>query len=166
MTNERITKKGIIITFSVKSGDGKKRSNSERVKFFKQLYGWEQTIPGKKKTYEYHREGVLDEAPHKRIDQSAFIVPEDEFGKVAEFFEQWHKKVIFNTFKVLIEEQSIFDEFDRFRREMMEEDEGNEEEDAESVGGEEDEDIDEEELTEEEKAIRKRFGLWQKAKKK
>lgn len=162
MTNERVTKKGIIITFNVKSGAGK---NSERVKFFKQLYGWEQTVPGKKKTYEYHREGVLDEVPHKRIDQSAFIVPENEVEKIMQFFEQWHKKVIFNTFKVLIEDESIFDEFDRMRREMMA-DEENEEEEGEQPGDEEEEGEAEENISEEEKAIRKRFGIWQKQKKK
>jgi len=112
---------------------------------------------------------MLDEVPHKRIDQSAFIVPEEDLEKITEFFEQWQKKVIWNTFKVLIEDESIFDEFERFRREMMAEDmaedEEGESEDEESEE-EEEEDIEENVMSEEEKAIRKRFGAWQKQKKK
>jgi len=177
MTMKRISKRGFIITFTMKSGVKK---SSDKTKFFKQLYGWTQTIPGKRKEYEYHREGVLDEVPHKKIAQSAFIVPEEDFEKIAEFFEQWQKKVIWNPFKVLIEDESIFDEFERMRREMMadrgeeeeeegedEGDESDEEEEGEEDEGEEDEEQPEEnELSEEEKAIRKRFDLWQRQKKK
>lgn len=118
MKKEKTSNRGVIITFNVKCNKSK---NSDRVKFYKQLYGWKQTIPGKKKEYEYHREGVLDEVPHKRIDQSAFIVPEEDLQKITEFFEQWNKKVIFNAFKVLIEDRSIFDEFDKFRKDMEKE---------------------------------------------
>lgn len=77
------------------------------------------------------------------------------------------KKVIFNAFKVLIEDQSIFDEFDKFdklRKEMIEEDfQGVPEEPEEPEEPEDDEDINS--FSEEEKAIRKRYGEWQKQKK-
>lgn len=145
-----IRKKAMIITFSTKAG-----KNSEKTKFFKQLYGWEQTIPGKKKTYEYHREGILDTVPHKRVGQSSFIVPENEFDKMMEFFEQWHKKVITNAFKVILEDD-IFSEFERQMRQMEEDEEENEEEEEEN-----DED---EELSEMERNIIKRHEEWQKKK--
>jgi hypothetical protein len=174
MIMKRIAKRGFIITFTMKSGVKK---NSEKTKFFKQLYGWTQTIPGKKKEYEYHREGVLDEVPHKKIAQSAFIIPEEDFEKIAEFFEEWQKKVIWNPFKVLIEDESIFGEFDRLRKEMMEgeeeEGEGQEEpedEDEQLEQNEEEDEVqefaDEQKLDEEEEAIVKRFRTWQKIKKK
>jgi len=167
MIMKRIAKRGFIITFTIKSGVKK---NSEKTKFFKQLYGWTQTIPGKKKEYEYHREGVLDEVPHKKIAQSAFIVHEEDFEKIAEFFEQWQKKVIWNPFKVLIEDESIFGEFDRLRKEMMEGEEEEDEEPEEPKQDEEEDEVqefaDEQKLDEEEEAIVKRFRTWQKIKKK
>lgn len=147
MKKEKEDKRGIIITFSIKSG--KACNSSEKTKFFKQLYGWTQTIPGKKKEYEYHREGILDKVPHKRVDQSAFIVPEDDFDKVMEFFEQWQKKVITNVFKVILEDD-IFSEFERMSREMEEEEKIEEEQEGLS--------------DEEEKNIIKRHKEWQKRK--
>jgi len=145
-----IRKKAMIITFSTKTD-----KNSDRTKFFKQLYGWEQTIPGKKKNYEYHREGFLEKIPHKKVGQGSFIVPEDEFDKTMEFFEQWHKKVITNVFKILLEDQDIFDEFERMSREMQEEEE-TEEEDEQTEEN--------EELSEIEEQILKRHKEWQKKK--
>ena len=147
-----IKKKAVIITFSTKTD-----KNSDRTKFFKQLYGWEQTIPGKKKTYEYHREGFLEKVPHKKVGEGSFIVPENEFNKVMDFFEQWHKKVITNAFKVILNDD-LFTEFDKQMREF--------EEDEEEIR--EKEQIDEnenEELSEEEKNIIKRHREWQKKKK-
>lgn len=94
-----IKKKAVIITFSTNTD-----KNSDKTKFFKQLYGWEQTIPGKKKTYEYHREGFLEKVPHKKVGQSSFMIPEGEFVKVMHFFEQWHRKVLTNAFKVILED--------------------------------------------------------------
>jgi hypothetical protein len=101
-------KKAILICFSVKSG--KFESYSERNKFFKKLYGWKQVIRkeimlGKKeKSYVYKREGLLDEIPHLKVDQSSFIVPEDEFERIVGFLKEWHDKVIWRTFKVLLDE--------------------------------------------------------------
>jgi len=143
-----IKKKAFIITFSTKTD-----KNSDKTKFFKQLYGWEQTIPGKKKNYEYHREGFLEKVPHKRVGEGSFMVPEDEFTKVMQFFEQWHRKVITNAFKVILEDKDIFNEFDRQMRQIdeeFEEEKANENEEG---------------LSEEEENIIKRHEQWQKKKK-
>ena len=143
-----IKKKAVIITFSTKTD-----KNSDRTKFYKQLYGWEQTVPGKKKTYEYHREGFLEKVPHKRIGEGSFIVPEGEFDKIMEFFNQWHRKVITNAFKIILDDKSIFEEFERMNKEIDEEEE---------LAEEENEGFDEEEgLSEEEKNIVKRHKEWQ-----
>ena len=108
-------KKAMLICFSVKSE--RFESHYERNKFFRGLYGWKQTIikkvTGEKpniqnKVYTYRREGLLDEMPHKKVDQSSFIVPEDNFEKITSFLSEWHDKVIWKTFKVLLED---FDEF-------------------------------------------------------
>jgi len=81
------------------------------------LYGWKQTIPNEKnekKEYVYQREGLLDEMPHVRVDQSSFIVPENNFDKIFDFFEEWSNKVIWKNFKVLMDKnlENIFEEFE------------------------------------------------------
>jgi hypothetical protein len=144
-----IRKKAVIITFSTKTD-----KNSDKTKFFKQLYGWEQTIPGKKKTYEYHREGFLEKIPHKRVGEGSFMVPEDKFDKVMQFFEQWHKKVITNAFKIILEDKDIFDDLNRQMREI----------DEEELEEEQKNENQEEELSEEEENIIKRHREWQKKK--
>lgn len=118
-------KKAVLITFSVRSE--KFESNSERNKFFKMLYGWNQTVikdssgtKMQKKVYEYRREGLLDEIPHERVDQSSFIVPEDEIKKIIQFMREWHDKVMWKSFKVLLEDEDIFD---NFRKQMIMEEE-------------------------------------------
>ncbi|MDI6799011.1 MAG: hypothetical protein QMD12_03425 [Candidatus Aenigmarchaeota archaeon] len=109
-------KRAVLICFSVRSG--RFESHYERNKFFRGLYGWKQMIrkeicagkPGKKeKVYTYRREGLLDEMPHIKVDQSSFIVPEDEFEKITRFLKEWHDKVIWKTFKVLLDEDEFFE---------------------------------------------------------
>ena len=97
-------KRGILIAFTVRTE--KIKNSSEKTKFFKQLYGWTQVIPKENKTYTYHREGVLDEVPHVRVDQSSFIVPEDDTDRVFHFFEEWGNKVMWRNFKILLDEDT------------------------------------------------------------
>jgi hypothetical protein len=110
-------KRAVLITFSVESG--KFESNYERNKFFRGLYGWKQVIikhkpEQKEKRYEYHRDGLLDDIPHEKVDQSSFLVPENDFDKIERFFSEWRKKVMFRAFKVLLDDdfESFFDDFE------------------------------------------------------
>ena len=105
-----MTRRVVLICFNTESG--KFESNYERNKFFRGLYGWKQIIPKEKKTYTYEREGLLDEIPHKKVDQSSFFVEEDDFDTIMKFFKEWHDKVICKTFKVLLEEdmEEFFEE--------------------------------------------------------
>lgn len=112
-------KKAVMFTFTMR---GASVSNSEKTKFYKELYGWTQTVPGGKKKYVYHREGVLEDMPHEKVDQSSFIVPENDADKMMEFFDEWHKKVMFRTFKVLMEDD-FFKEFRGMRHRKMENEE-------------------------------------------
>jgi hypothetical protein len=113
------TRKAVLITFNVQSKNFE--NNTERNKFFRMLYGWKQVVPKDDKEYVYKREGLLDEMPHARIGQSSFIVPEDSFDKIFDFFEEWSNKVIWKNFKVLLEQNDL----DRMFEES-EEDEENE----------------------------------------
>jgi hypothetical protein len=107
-----ISKKGVLITFTVQGS--RFRSVSERNKFFKELYGWKQIITKEKRAYVYRREGILDTIPHMKVDQSSFIVDEDDFDKIFEFFEEWKEKVLWRTFKVLLDEKTkkLLEEFE------------------------------------------------------
>jgi hypothetical protein len=99
------TKKAVLITFSVRSSEF--HNNSERNKFFRALYGWRQVVPKENKEYVYEREGLLDEMPHLKVDQSSFIVPENDSDKIFDFFDEWSKKVIWKNFKVLLEDDDL-----------------------------------------------------------
>jgi len=61
-------------------------------------------IAKENKKYVYKRNGLLQEIPHIKVDQSSFIVPEEEFEKIIKFFEEWEDKVIWKNFKVLLDE--------------------------------------------------------------
>lgn len=117
--NMKEGKKAVLICFSVKSGMFE--SDYERNKFFRELYGWKQIIPKEKKTYEYRREGLLDEMPHMKVDQSSFIVPEDDFDRITTFLKEWHNKVMWKAFKVLLEDVDMEKMFEEFEKEMEEE---------------------------------------------
>jgi hypothetical protein len=118
-------KKAVLITFTVKT----ERFDSvyERNKFFRMLYGWKQIIrkelvrKPKEKVYVYRRVGLLDEIPHVKVDQSSFIIPEKEFQKVFKFLKEWHDKVMFRTFKILLEDSSILRELEEFERRIEKE---------------------------------------------
>ena len=106
-------KKAVLITFSIKSQ--KFESNYERNKFFRGLYGWKQMIrKTKEKVYTYHREGLLDKIPHSKVDQSSFIIPEDEIDKILKFFKEWNDKVMWKIFKILLEEDELEKMFKRW----------------------------------------------------
>lgn len=99
-------KRAVLICFNVRSE--KFDSNYERNKFFRGLYGWKQIIKkdtseGEKK-YTYERDGLLDVIPHKKVDQSSFIVDTSDADDIFRFFDEWTDKVMWNTFKVLLEE--------------------------------------------------------------
>lgn len=116
MADDTRLKKGVIFTYTMRSA---KVSNSEKTKFFKELYGWTQTVPGGKKKYVYHREGVLEDVPHEKVDQSSFLVPEDSTEKMMEFFDDWRKKVMIRTFNVLLDDK-MFRELARQKNKRME----------------------------------------------
>ncbi len=106
--NIEIKKKGktcILISFNTQSV--KFESNSERNKFFCGLYGRKQIIVKNEKRYEYKREGLLDEIPHIKVDNSVFIVAMEHMKKLMEFFDDWHGKVKVRTFPVLLDSSDL-----------------------------------------------------------
>jgi hypothetical protein len=84
--------KGILIAFSVPSGRNKTKSSA----FVKAFYGQETSSHHGK--YKYHRNGILDKIPHKKLIRGVIIVKSEEASQVIEFLEkqsaQYHIRVV------------------------------------------------------------------------
>ncbi|MFB6203154.1 MAG: hypothetical protein ABEK01_01535 [Candidatus Nanohaloarchaea archaeon] len=82
----------------------------ERNKFYRGLFGYTQTVKRNGKVYEYDKEGILDEVPNVRIDDSVFIIPQEQIGPVKEYLMDWTGKVSHHVFTVIVEEKEILEE--------------------------------------------------------
>lgn len=91
----------VIITFDTQAD--KFDSDYERNKFFRELHGWNQVVPSGGKRYEYRRHGILDEVPHIKVADSAFIVAMEHMKKMEQFFDEWHEKVHCEMMKIMMD---------------------------------------------------------------
>lgn len=105
-----------LVSFCVDSDRFK--SNYQRNKFYRGLYGWKQKVERGGKEYVYDRKGILDKIPHIKVDKSVYIVPVEVLSKVVNYLDSWKGKVDYKIFKVLLEEDS-------FKKSNTKEDEGN-----------------------------------------
>lgn len=99
------TETAILISFDTESE--KFDSPSERNKFFSELHGRKQIIIKNEKRYEYHREGLLDEIPNIKVDNSVFIIMQEHLRQMMEFFNGWEDKVNFKTFPILLNREEL-----------------------------------------------------------
>lgn len=83
------------------------KSVYERNKFYRGLFGYKQTVKRNGKRYEYEKEGLMDEIPNVRIDDSVFILSNQDVKRVEEYFKEWGRKVTHHVFKVLIQDTEI-----------------------------------------------------------
>lgn len=81
----------------------------ERNKFYRGLFGYKQTVRKNGKEYEYEKDGLMDEIPHIRIDDSVFIAPTRHVSKVESYFDEWGQKVSKHIFTVIIEDEQIIE---------------------------------------------------------
>ena len=81
----------VIITFH--TNNERFDSGYERIKFFKELHGWKQTVPNGDKKYVYRRSGLLDEVPHVKLADSVFAVAMEHMKRMEQFFNEWEEKV-------------------------------------------------------------------------
>lgn len=82
-------------------------SASERNRFFWELYGRRQVVTKSSGRYEYDKEGLMDEIPHIKVAQSAFIIAMEHMKQMMEFFDEWDDKVEFETFPVLLRKKQL-----------------------------------------------------------
>jgi len=80
-------------------------SASERNRFYWELHGRKQVVVKQSGRYEYDREGLLETIPNIKVADSVFIVAMEHMKKMMEFFKEWHDKVEFETFPVLLDER-------------------------------------------------------------
>ncbi|MEM5814682.1 MAG: hypothetical protein QXD77_02605, partial [Candidatus Aenigmatarchaeota archaeon] len=79
----------------------------ERNKFFAELHGRKQIVVKDGKRYEYEREGLLDEIPNLRVDNSVFIIMQEHMKMMERFFNAWQDKVMFKSFPVLLDNRQF-----------------------------------------------------------
>ena len=97
-----MTRKAVIIKFSIESRNFS--SNTERNRFFRELYGWKQIVTKQEKRYTYRREGLIDQIPCARIDKSMLLMQKEYVDKILNFLQEWEDKVTWNLFDVLLNE--------------------------------------------------------------
>ncbi len=79
----------------------------ERNKFYRGLFGYTQTVKKDGKKYEYEKDGLMDEIPNTRIDDSVFILAKKNTPRILEYFKGWENKVSHHVFTVIIEDREI-----------------------------------------------------------
>ena len=95
----------VIITFDTISENFE--SGNERNKFFRGLYGWNQVVPKNDKRYVYRRNGILDEVPHIKIADSAFIVAMEHMKRLIEYFDEWEDKVDYEMMEIMMKKKEM-----------------------------------------------------------
>jgi hypothetical protein len=98
---ERRMKKVIIVAFRTVSDNFD--SDYERSKFFRELHGWNQSVPSEKKRYVYRRNGLLDLVPHEKIADSVFMAMMDDMERIEDFFNAWSEKVEYDIMQAMVE---------------------------------------------------------------
>ncbi len=94
-----------IVTYNTKRE--KFESMYERNQFYRGLFGYKQTVKRNGKEYKYEKDGLMDEIPNIRIDDSVFIIAKNNTDKIQEYFHEWEDKISHHIFTVLIDEKHI-----------------------------------------------------------
>ena len=95
--------KGTIILFRLPP----KTPHSEVNKFCKQFYG--QDTSSHLGKYRYHRHGLLDEIPHRRLIRQSLIIKLEDAEKVEEFLKTYTTTIFVREIELTEEDQRILD---------------------------------------------------------
>ena len=82
----------------------------ERNQFYRGLFGYTQTVKRNGKEYEYEKDGLMDEIPNVRIDDSVFLFASGDRDRVEAYFVEWGEKVTHHIFKVVLEKESLIEQ--------------------------------------------------------
>ena len=94
---------GILIAFSVQSGKNKTKSSA----FIKAFYG--QDTSSHQGKYRYHRHGLLDEIPHRKLIRGVIVIrPQDE-KKVKEFLKNFSAEIYIREIRLTEDDKAILE---------------------------------------------------------
>lgn len=114
------------IKYKFTFNDNIKHSSYLYQKMFRSIYGYTQNVTKKdKKTYWYHREGVLEDIPYIRPGKNSIIVPINTEHKIINFFntgkspthnfkEKGEWSINYNIEKIEINQEDIIKTIDAF----------------------------------------------------
>jgi hypothetical protein len=80
-----------------------RKKNVELSKFCQRFYG-QDTSAGKGK-YRYHRHGLLDDIPHRKLLRGVIIIGPNDLEKVLDFLENYDATVYFREIKLIKEDK-------------------------------------------------------------
>jgi len=80
-----------------------RKKNVELSKFCQRFYG-QDTSSGKGK-YRYHRHGLLDDIPHRKLLRGVIIIGPNDLEKVLDFLESYDATVHFREIKLIKEDK-------------------------------------------------------------
>jgi len=97
--------KGTIILFRLPP----KTPHSIVNKFCKQFYG--QDTSSHQGKYRYHRRGLLDDIPHRRLIRQSLIVKQKDSERVIEFLKRYTTTLFTRVVELTDEDRKILDSF-------------------------------------------------------
>lgn len=80
-----------------------RKKNVELSKFCQHFYG--QDTSSEKGKYRYHRHGLLDDIPHRKLLRGVIIIGPNNLEKVLEFLESYDATVYFREIKLIKEDK-------------------------------------------------------------
>jgi hypothetical protein len=104
-------KKAVLLSYDVRSDRFETRS--ERNTFFRGLFGYKRTVRRNDTVYHYDTDGLLDEIPHIKVEDSVFIIRRRDMQPFKEYFREWTEKVDVQMFKIKLEDTRITDDENR-----------------------------------------------------
>jgi hypothetical protein len=82
-----------------------RKKNVEVSKFCQRFYG-QDTSSGKGK-YQYHRQGLLDDIPHRKLLRGVIIIGPNDLEKVLSFLEKYDATVYYREVKLIGEDRKL-----------------------------------------------------------
>lgn len=75
----------------------------ERNKFYRGLFGYQQTVRKNDKVYHYDKEGLIGKIPNIKVEDSVIIVAERHEDRFIDYLDDWNDKIDYTTYPVLLE---------------------------------------------------------------
>lgn len=93
--------RGCIVIFRLPPGT----KNVELSKFCQKFYGQDTSSHGGK--YRYHRHGLLDDIPHRKLLRGVIVIRKEHLRRVVDFLEQYHAEKHVREIKLSDEDEVV-----------------------------------------------------------